>query len=62
MAPGGLLEEKRAVLVSPTSASSMIPCTQGLKSVLEEVFRCFTEVKVQIKQCKNSPIRVKFLH
>ena len=32
------------------------------KPVVEEVFRYFTEVKVSIQQCENTPLPVKVLH
>ena len=31
-------------------------------AMAEEVFRSFTQVKVPIQQCKNTPLQVKVLH
>ena len=33
----------------------------SFRAEMEEVFRSFTEVKVSIQQCKNTPLQVKVL-
>ena len=51
-----------SVHYSGQNASTALKMFQWKYTVVEEVFRSFTSVKVLIPHCKNTQLQVKVLH